>query len=125
MFFAEPPLPETHKNQNKKASRKGRLRRRNGGEPEPCPTGLYLGSVDGYINVSDALDRPMFGVLMSEDFCWRATVSEWQARRPSRRPFGGNRAERAGWRAEGQELAEKRARIRELAAELGVVGPEG
>lgn len=122
MFFPEPSLPETRK--NKKPPRKGRRRRRSGGEPDSRPTGLYLGSVDGYINVSDALDRPMFGVLMSEDFCWRATVSEWRTRRPSRRPFSGDRAARAAWRAEGQEIAEKRARIRELAAELGVVGPD-
>ena len=124
MFFPEPSVPETRKNRNKKASRKRRRVRRGAAEPDPRPTGLYLGSVDRYINVSDALDRPMFGVLMSEDFCWQATVMEWRARRPSRRPFGGDRVERAAWRSEGQAIEEKRGRIRELAAELGVVRPD-
>jgi hypothetical protein len=59
----------------------------------------------------------MFGMLMTEDFCWQMTAQDWRARRPARL----HRAARAAWRAEGLLIEQKRERIRELAGELGLV----
>jgi hypothetical protein len=112
-MYPDPFVPKTHKEPKKK---RGHLRRSSTVDQEPDP-GLYLASVGRSINVSDALDRPMFGLLMTEDFCWQTTLAEWRERRPSRR----QRAACAAWRAEGVEIAQKKARIRDLAAELGLI----
>jgi hypothetical protein len=61
-------------------------------------------------------DRPLFAALATEDACWQFAVADWRAREPSVWQF----ADRRTWRDEGLALIEKRTRIREVAAELGL-----
>ena len=112
-MYPEPSVPETRKEPGEKRSR----RRRKANKADERRTGLYLASIDRSIDVCAALDRPMFGLLMTEDFCWQSTVAEWRNRRPSRT----HRSEWKAWQAEGVEIEAKKGRIREMAAELGLV----
>jgi hypothetical protein len=66
--------------------------------------------------VSDAVNRPTFAMLMTEDFCWQSSLEEWRGRRPSWR----RRSAYAAWRSEGAAIEQKKQRIRQLAAELGL-----
>lgn len=112
-MYPEPFVPETRREPKK---RRGHARRRSASEPS-SDAGLYLAAVGRSIDVSDALSRPMFAMLMTEDFCWQCSVEEWRGRRPSWR----RRAAYAAWRAEGAAIEQKKARIRALAVELGLV----
>jgi hypothetical protein len=110
-MYPDPSLPDTRE----ATPRRWRLRRRPA-KTTRDPSGLFLQSLDRSIDVCDVLSRPLVGVLMTEDFCWRTAVQEWQDRKP--RPW--RRTARSAWRAERCELDEKRARIREFADELYV-----
>lgn len=111
-MYPEPLLPGT-----RRASKKRRWRmRRSSGRDLPPDAGLYLAAVGRSIKVSDAVNRPMFAVLMTEDFCWQSSVEEWRSRRPSRR----RRSAYAAWRAEGAAIEQKKARVRALAIEVGL-----
>jgi len=95
-----------------------------GNEPadaDPLQSRLYLGSVHVTIEARDALDKPMFGVLVTEDFCWRMTLRDWRARRPPMR----HRDERAAWRAERAVIEQERERIEQLATDLGLAVGRG
>jgi hypothetical protein len=91
------------------------------GNADPLQSKLYLGSVHVTIEARDALDKPLFGVLVTEDFCWRMTLRDWRARRPSMR----HRDERAAWRAERGRIEQERERIEQLAADLGLAVGRG
>src|SRR5215475_8966898 len=106
-MYPEPFVPETRKEPNKKR----RSLRRSSASDQPPDEGLYLASVGRSINVSDAANRPMFAMLMTEDFCWQSSLEEWRGRRPSWH----RRSAYAAWRSEGAALREKKARIRTLA----------
>ncbi|HEY7050453.1 MAG TPA: hypothetical protein VH373_24775 [Jatrophihabitantaceae bacterium] len=107
-------MPGTHE----QTPSRWRLRRRSA---QPCATsgGLFLQSLGRTIDPSDAVNRPLVGVLMTEDFCWRSAVEAWRARKPRR----WHRAKWSAWRAEQAVLEGKRSRIRELASELGFHEP--
>jgi hypothetical protein len=85
-------------------------------ELDPFSAGLYLTSIHLTIRVRDALDQPLLGELVTDDFCWRMTLRDWRARRPS----WGHRAERAAWRAERAVIKQERERIEQLATDLGL-----
>jgi hypothetical protein len=104
------PLPEI-----RETTRRRRIWRRRTDQASN-PNGLHLQSLDRAVHVSDVLNHPLYAVLMTEDFCWRSAELDWRARKPPR----WHRADWSTWRAERAELDGKRARIRELAAELGV-----
>ena len=76
---------------------------------------LHLSSTDRDIAPFVALDQPLVGQLVAEDACWRFAVDAWLAAKPPRWTLGRRRV----WKAAGQVLVEKRARLRETAAELG------
>lgn len=112
-MYPEPFVPET-----RKASKKRRWGWRSSSDSDgPPETGLYLAAVGRSINVSDAVHRPTFAMLMTEDFCWQSSREEWRGRRPSWR----RRRAYAAWRAEGAAIEKKKARIRQLAVELGLI----
>jgi hypothetical protein len=85
-------------------------------ELDPFSAGLYLTSVHLTIRVRDALDQPLLGELVTDDFCWRMTLRDWRARRPS----WGHRAKRAAWRAERAVIERERKSIGMRAADLGL-----
>ena len=87
------------------------------GESQPPYAGRYLAAVGRSINVSDELSRPLYAMLMTEDFCWQIIVAEWRGRRPFRRKISAYAARCA----EAAEIEQQKARIRDLAAELGLV----
>jgi hypothetical protein len=95
------------------------FRRRRAAEPTERSSGLFVQSLDRCLDVAAVVNHPLIGVLMTEDFCWHTAVLSWRERKPPRWHL----AERSAWRAEQAALDEKRARIRELAAELGLTAP--
>lgn len=113
-MYPDPPLSETHEG----TPSRWRLRRRSR-KASISPSGLFLQSLDQTIDVSDALNRPLFGVLVTEDFCWRSATEEWRSAKPRR----WHRTAWTAWHAEKAILEEKRSRIRGLASELGIDEP--
>lgn len=76
---------------------------------------LYLQSVD--LRVPEmAFFRPEVAFVVTEDFCWRVAVADWDSRRP---PWWRRRSKDA-WRAERDVLRAKRERIRALAEEFDI-----
>ena len=61
-------------------------------------------------------DNPLVAVLLSEDTCWQIARADWQRRKPRPWQFDQRRV----WRAEGEVLEDKRARLCEQAEELGM-----
>ncbi len=90
-------------------------------ELDPFSAGLYLGSIHVTVSVRDALDQPLLAALVTDDFCWRITLRDWRARRPS----WSHRDERAAWRAERAGIERGRESIELRAAELGLVMGSG
>lgn len=113
------PEPYVHHEVGDRPPRRKR-RSRQQANAAPDPDRLHLGSFDRPIDVSDALNRPSVAVMLTEDLCWQTFVADWRTRRP---PLW-HRQERAAWRAEGAVLEEKKARIRALAVEAGVMPRE-
>lgn len=111
-MYPEPQLPDTRHT----TPARRRFRRRRATQPHDRTNGLFLQSLEREIDVCQAVDQPLVGVLMTEDFCWRSAVETWQARKPPRRHL----SDYSAWRREKAELDEKQARIRELAADLGL-----
>jgi hypothetical protein len=119
-MFPEPPVPEARRAPKKPrsgAKKTRRWARRSSASNSPPDTGLYLAAVGRSINVSDAVNRPMFAMLMTEDVCWQCNLEEWRARRPPRY----RRSAYAAWRSEGAVIEQKKARIRAIAADLRLI----
>jgi hypothetical protein len=95
-------------------SRFGRLRRRK--SALPVSTDLRLASLERRVAPVLGRDNPLVAVLLSEDTCWQIARADWQRRKP--RPW--QLEQRRAWRAEGEVLDDKRARLCEQAAELGL-----
>ena len=112
-----PMYPEPLPRRTHDSARKRVRRRRANPTPVPAVSGLRLASLDETVSVSDALNQPLVAVVMTEDFCWQSAVADWRARRPS----GCRWAQWRAWRAEKMQLDQKRARIREVAVELGLL----
>jgi hypothetical protein len=112
-MYLDPQLPETHHATPKRIP----FRRRRAAEPADDSSGLFVQSLDRRVDVAAVVNHPLIGVLMTEDFCWRTAVLSWRERKPPWWHLG----EWSAWRAERAALDEKRARIRELAAELGLI----
>ncbi|MER6628953.1 hypothetical protein ABT301_12010 [Streptomyces sp. NPDC000987] len=74
---------------------------------------LHLPCAERTVGVEAALVLPTVMVLVVEDACAVIALRDWQRREPSRRhPLARRR-----WRAEGERLRAKKARIKELAAQ--------
>jgi hypothetical protein len=114
-MYPEPQLPDMHQ----ATPKRNPFRRRRAAEPTERSSGLFVQSLDRCLDVAAVVNHPLIGVLMTEDFCWHTAVLSWRERKPPRWHL----AERSAWRAEQAALDEKRARIRELAAELGLTAP--
>jgi hypothetical protein len=82
----------------------------------PVSTDLRLASLDRRVAPVLGRDNPLIGALLSEDTCWQIARADWQSRKP--RPW--QLEQRRIWRAEGDVLEEKRARLSEQAEELGL-----
>ncbi len=95
-------------------SRFSRLRRRRA--LPPLSTDLRLAALDRRVAPVLGRDNPLVSALLSEDTCWQIAREDWQRRKP--RPW--RLEERRTWRAEGAVLENKRDRLREQAAELGL-----
>lgn len=80
----------------------------------PVPDCLYLGSLGHCVPVAE-IDRPEVAVLVIEDLCWRISMAEWAARRPSI----WRRRARVAWRADGELLQAKRDRVAMMACGSG------
>jgi hypothetical protein len=113
-MYLDPQLPDTHA----ATPKRNPFRRRREADPAERSSGLFVQSLDRCVDVAAVVNHPLIGVLMTEDFCWHTAVLSWRARKPPRRHL----AEWSAWRAEQAALDEKRARLRELAAELGLIG---
>lgn len=99
-------------------SRFRRLRRRKA--PVPVSTDLRLAALERRVAPVLGRDNPLISALLSEDTCWQIAREDWQRRKP--RPW--QLEERRAWRAEGTVLEAKRDRLREQAAEFGLVAPK-
>lgn len=119
-MFPEPSVPEARRAPKKARNAPKKARRwarRSSASDSPADLGLYVAAVDRSISVSDAVNRPMFAMLITEDFCWQTTLEEWRGRRP---PLY-RRSAYAAWRSEGAAIQQKKARICAIAAELGLI----
>jgi hypothetical protein len=96
-------------------SRFGRLRRRKAAPP--VSTDLRLAALERRVAPVLGRDNPLVASLLSEDTCWQIAREDWQARKPRLWRV----EERRVWRAEGEVLEAKRGRLREQAAELGLL----
>lgn len=76
---------------------------------------LWVGSAGVWVPEAWPHMHPLVGHLVSEDVSWRAATMHWQSSRPGRFSLRARRE----WRAYGAQLAAKRERLRETAAELG------
>jgi hypothetical protein len=94
------------------------LRRRK--PPLPVSTDLRLATLERRVAPVLGRDNPLVAALLSEDTCWQIAREDWQRRKP--RPW--RLEERRAWRAEGTVLEAKRDRLREQAAEFGLVAPK-
>lgn len=113
-MYPEPQRPDTHEAAR---TRNPFRRRRHTPAPTDRSNGLFVQSLDRCVDVAAVVNHPLMGVLMTEDFCWHTAVMSWRKRKPPRWHY----AQWSAWRAEQVALDEKRARIRELAAELGLI----
>jgi len=95
-----------------------RLRRRKA--PVPISTDLRLAALERRVAPVLGRDNPLVAALLSEDTCWQIAREDWQRRKP--RPW--RFEDRRVWRLEGTVLDGKRDRLREQAAELGLVPPK-
>jgi hypothetical protein len=71
-MYPEPQLPpDTHR----ATPKRNPFRRRRAAEPPERPSGLLVQSLDRCVDVAAVVNHPLIGVLMTEDFCWRAASS--------------------------------------------------
>lgn len=83
----------------------------------PRETGLEIASAATWVAPVRCLDEPLVAWLVSEDVSWQIAREQWRARRPHL----WHRQQRASWRADRRVLNEKRTRLREAAAEIGLL----
>lgn len=89
------------------------LRRAPAAEPN-LDAWVLLASSGWYVRLVDVLDHATTGQLAAEDACWSFAHDDWRARRPRL----WHRPEHGAWKAEGQRLADKRARLVEQSRQV-------
>jgi hypothetical protein len=81
---------------------------------------MLLASSGWHVRLSDVLDQPTTGVLVTEDACWQFAMRDWESRRP--RPW--RPSARREWRAEGTRLEDKRLRLVEMTRQVRTLRPK-